>query len=51
MGMHLCQSGGLLLLLAVGNGGPALGQSPTVADGADSGVILRPADGERVPPF
>jgi quercetin dioxygenase-like cupin family protein len=50
MGMHLRQ-GGLLLLLAAGNVVPARGQSSMVTDRADSGVILRPADGERVPPF
>jgi quercetin dioxygenase-like cupin family protein len=50
MWIHLGQ-GGLLLLLAAANGAPALGQSSGVADRADSGIILRPADGERVPPF
>jgi hypothetical protein len=48
--MHLRFDGFLLLVLA-GSGSPALGQSSLVADRADTGVILRPADGERVPPF
>src|SRR5512134_2421583 len=42
--------GFLLFVLAV-SGSPALGQSSRVADRADTGVILRPGDGERVPPF
>jgi quercetin dioxygenase-like cupin family protein len=50
MWMDLRQAG-LLLLIATGNGAAALGQSSKVADRADSGAILRPADGERVPPF
>jgi quercetin dioxygenase-like cupin family protein len=49
--MHLRQCGGLLLVLAAGNGAPALGQSSMIADRADTGVILRPAEGEPVPPF
>jgi hypothetical protein len=49
MWMHLGRGGGLLLVVAAGNG--ALGQSSMVADRADTGVILRPAEGERVPPF
>ena len=48
MGMQLRQGGLLLLFLTAGPGAPALGQ---VAERADSGVILRPTDGERVPPF
>jgi mannose-6-phosphate isomerase-like protein (cupin superfamily) len=40
----------LLLLVLAGSGSPALGQSSVVADRADTGVILRPADG-GVPPF
>jgi quercetin dioxygenase-like cupin family protein len=51
MGMHLGLNGGLLLLVLDGGGALALAQSSTVADVADTGVILRPADGERVPPF
>ena len=50
MGMHL-RFGGPLLLVLAGSGSPALGQSSVVADHADTGVILRPADGEIVPPF
>jgi quercetin dioxygenase-like cupin family protein len=44
-------SGSLLLFVLEAGGAPVLGQSPTVADRPDTGVILRPADGERVPPF
>jgi mannose-6-phosphate isomerase-like protein (cupin superfamily) len=51
MWMHLRQGRGLLLVVAAGNGAPALGQSSMVADRADTGVILRPAEGKRVPPF
>jgi quercetin dioxygenase-like cupin family protein len=51
MWMHLGRGGGLLLMVAAGSGAPALGQSSMVANRADTGVILRPADGERVPPF
>jgi quercetin dioxygenase-like cupin family protein len=50
MWMHLGFSGGLLLLVLDGGPALALAQS-TVANVADSGVILRPAEGERVPPF
>ena len=51
MWMHLRLGGGLLLVILAGSGGSDLGHSPIVATRADSGVILRPADGERVPPF
>jgi quercetin dioxygenase-like cupin family protein len=51
MWMHLRQGGGLLLVVAAGAVAPARGQSSMVADRADTGVILRPADGARVPPF
>jgi quercetin dioxygenase-like cupin family protein len=50
MWMHLGFTGGLLLLVLDRGGALALAQS-TVTDVADSGVILRPAEGERVPPF
>ena len=50
MCMHL-RSGGALFVVLAGSGSPVLGQSTVVADRADTGVILRPADGERVPPF
>jgi mannose-6-phosphate isomerase-like protein (cupin superfamily) len=49
--MHLRLAGGLLLMVLAGSSESDLGQSPIVASRADSGVILRPADGERVPPF
>ena len=51
MWMRLKLSRGLLLLIVAGRGSPALGQSSMVADRADTGVILRPVEGERVPPF
>ena len=51
MWMHLRLGGGFLLLVLAGSGSTALGQSSLVADRADTGIILRPADGERVPPF
>jgi quercetin dioxygenase-like cupin family protein len=51
MWMHLGFSGCLLLLVLDADGVPALCQSSGIADRADTGVILRPADGERVPPF
>jgi quercetin dioxygenase-like cupin family protein len=51
MWMHLRQGAGLLLVLAAGNGAPPLGQSSVVGENADTGVILRPEEGERVPPF
>ena len=51
MWTHLGWGGGLVLMVAAGSGAPALGQSSMVANRADTGVILRPADGERVPPF
>jgi uncharacterized RmlC-like cupin family protein len=51
MWIHFRFGGGFLLLILAGSGSPALGQSSMVADRADTGVILRPAEGERVPPF
>jgi mannose-6-phosphate isomerase-like protein (cupin superfamily) len=51
MCMYLRFGGGFLLFVLAESGSPALGQSSLVADRADTGVILRPADGERVPPF
>ena len=51
MWVHFRLGGGLLLLVLAGNGSPALGQSTVVADRTDTGVILRPVDGERAPPF
>ena len=48
MWTHLGRGGGLVLMVAAGSGAPALGQSSMVANRADTGVILRPADGERV---
>ncbi len=51
MWMHLRLGGGLILLLVLaGSSSPALGQSLDPAR-SDTGVILRPTDGERVPPF
>jgi quercetin dioxygenase-like cupin family protein len=47
--MHLKVGGSLLVVLA--GSSPVLGQSTVVTDRADTGVILRPADGVRVPPF
>ena len=51
MWMNVKLRSGLFLVVLIGSGAPALGQSSTVANRADTGVILRPADGERVPPF
>jgi mannose-6-phosphate isomerase-like protein (cupin superfamily) len=50
MCMHL-SFGGVILLVLAGSGSSALGQSSLVGNRADTAVILRPADGERVPPF
>ena len=51
MWIHLGLGGSLLLLVLDSVGAPVLAQSSTVVDRPDSGVILRPDDGERVPPF
>lgn len=52
MWTHISLGRGSLLLLALtGSGAPALGQSSVAPNRADTGVILRPADGVRVPPF
>jgi quercetin dioxygenase-like cupin family protein len=51
MRMHLRQGGGVLIIAAAANGAPALAQSSMVSERADTGVVLRPAEGERVPPF
>ena len=51
MRTNLRRGGGLLLVMLAGSGAPVLGQSSMFAIRADTGVILRPADGERVPPF
>jgi quercetin dioxygenase-like cupin family protein len=50
MCMQLRLGGGFLLMMLAGSGSPAPGQS-VVADRADTGVILPPTEGERVPPF
>jgi hypothetical protein len=49
MWIHLGLGGSLLLLVLDSVGAPVLAQSSTVVDRPDSGVILRPNDGERVP--
>ena len=51
MYMQLRLGSGFLLLVLAGSGSPVLAQSALLADRPDTGVILRPADGERVPPF
>jgi len=51
MWMRLSRVSGLLFALVTGSGVAVLGQSSITTDRADTGVILRPADGERVPPF
>ena len=52
MWMHLRLNGGLILLLMLAAScSPALGQSSVVRNRADTGAILRPKGGERVPPF
>ena len=51
MWMHLRLGGGLILLVLAGSCSPALGQSSLVPDRSDTGAILRPTDGKRVPPF
>src|SRR5215217_4483673 len=51
MWMRLSRVSGLLFALVTGSGVAVLGQSSITTHRADTGVILRPADGERVPPF
>ena len=52
MWMQLRLGGALILLLVLaGSCSPALGQSSLVPDRSDTGAILRPTDGELVPPF
>jgi mannose-6-phosphate isomerase-like protein (cupin superfamily) len=51
MGMHVGLSGSLLLFMLEAGVAPVYGQSSTVAAHADTGVIVLPTDGERVPRF